>query len=806
MNRRLILAILLTIPFSYLNAEWVSLGGAGQGAPEVRVIEATDSKVVMEFKLSGYYLDIIEIDGKPYSKIVLPGVVTFLEKGLPALPKLSKSVIIPDNAMMNYRVAELEYEIREVYPVIPSKGNLYRNIDPATVSYTFSEFYNKDEWFPKEVVELHNPFIIRDFRGQTIELHPFQYNPVRKELKVIKRVVIEVYQSGIGGQNIKIRRGKHDISREFYPLYENLFINFLPARYDTIAEKAGRMLIITKDSYYNNILPLVEWKKQKGIPTKVVKISEVGNTQTNIKNYIQTEYNTEGVTFVLLVGNGDDIVPARGTVGHASGETADPVYMYLEGNDYYPDAFISRFSANNATHVDNQVARSIKYEKEPELGGSWYCKGTGIASNQSGGEGIPDYERANWIRDTLLNYTYTSVDKIYDPYGTTSMIRDSVNAGRSIINYLGHGWYDSWGNGGGFTVSDVHALTNTNKLPFIISVACFVGEFVNTIECFCEAWLWAGTPAEPNGAIAHYGSTIPQSWDPPCYAQFEASMLFARGRMTTAGGTTFNGSCWMIQQLGNDGVEMFQTWHLFGDASVQLRNNTPYPTTVNYQPVIPVGEFDLTVSVGSEGAPINEALVCAKLDTIFVSRYTNTSGEATLPIVTTEPCTLWITVTGHNLQPYEGYALVIVPATVIINPDTITVNTATNVSVTVLDTLDLGISDVVVRISGIGVSKCDTTGASGEVIINVNSPYGEVLSCKGRKIGESWDLFKDSIWVIGDTLLTSPDISAQVTEIGTIDTLTPYYEGTITARTGGNSGFTLFTKGCGVDTSVFTIG
>jgi len=60
----------------------------------------------------------------------------------------------------------------------------------------------------------------------------------------------------------------------------------------------------------------------------------------------------------------------------------------------------------------------------------------GIASE----EGDPtDSTRCNWLRDSLLSYTYTEVYKNYEPWGTTQLIKEYIESGVSIINYLGHG-------------------------------------------------------------------------------------------------------------------------------------------------------------------------------------------------------------------------------------------------------------------------------------------------------------------------------------------------------------------------------
>ncbi|MBE0433773.1 hypothetical protein IBX73_09975, partial [candidate division WOR-3 bacterium] len=626
-----------------------SLLSAAAPDPLVSVLQDNVSRIMLEFTLGDYAVETVDIDGQACSRIELPGQPTFLQQGMPELPTVARSVIVPDDGQMACRILDIEYETRIVPAVVPSKGNLSREIDPATVPYTFDKFYSTDAWWPADNVELYEPFILRDYRGVTVRINPFQYNPARQELRVVRRVVVEVYQAGPGGINV-LDPFQRWVTRDFANIYQSHFLNFSPARYDSISERAGRMVIITANAYLANLGPFVEWKRRKGIETKVVPVSTIGNNQTNIKNFIQNEYNAGGLVWVLLVGDGNEVAPAIGTVGTATGYAADPVYAYTAGSDYYPDLFISRFSSRNgnAVNIDKQVSRSIGYERTPMAGADWYHVGLGIASAQ----GSPaDSTRCNWLRDSLLDYTYTVVNKSYDYWGTTTMIKNYIEAGTSIINYIGHGLTTLWSNGGGFNISNINELNNPWMLPFVISVACLVGNF-NGSDCFCEASVTAGEVNEPDGFVVHWGSTISQMWVPPCYGQEGAVNLLTHDRKNTAGGIFFNGACYMIEQYagGADGVQEAQAWTIFGDASLQLRSDTPQPMTVNYASIINLGQTTFDVSVPG----VARALVGLYIDTLLVGHgYTNASGNVTVTLdpAPTVPGYMHVTVTAYNKIP-----------------------------------------------------------------------------------------------------------------------------------------------------------
>ena len=187
---------------------------AETAAPTFKVIQDRGSSVTVEFQLNGYDLIPENINGRIYSRIALPGAVSLLEKGFPDLPTVCRNIIVSDEGVMDYRIVEADFEIRKIDPVAPSKGNLYRNVDPKTIPYEFDKFYEGNGWWPARTDELSDPFILRDYRGVSIRINPFQFNPATNELKVTKRLGVEVFKAAAGGLNV-IKTPKSGVTREF---------------------------------------------------------------------------------------------------------------------------------------------------------------------------------------------------------------------------------------------------------------------------------------------------------------------------------------------------------------------------------------------------------------------------------------------------------------------------------------------------------------------------------------------------------------------------------------------------------------
>ena len=52
-----------------------------------------------------------------------------------------------------------------------------------------------------------------------------------------------------------------------------------------------------------------------------------------------------------------------------------------------------------------------------------------------------------------------------------------------------------------------------------------MGEFQSTSACFTETWQRATNNGQATGSIAHFGSTIPQSWEPPMHGQYAMNLI-----------------------------------------------------------------------------------------------------------------------------------------------------------------------------------------------------------------------------------------------------------------------------------------
>ncbi len=637
---------------------WVGIHSDSPVTAQTTLVSATPDGSVISVSIQGFNLNpVVTPRGEAFT-ISLDGTTPLLEKGMPDLPKLAASVIIPDLAQMEVRLVSSQYIDYPFMEIAPSKGNFTRDINPANVPYEYGRAYTHDEFFPSVQASLREPYILRDYRGQTVVINPFAYNPVTKTLRVYHTMTLEVVSAGTSTNNVIVRDlAPESVDADYRQLYSRHFLNADNNSRYTPLEEQGNMLIISYGPFMEEMQDFINWKRTIGMPVEIVDVATIGANAAAIKTFVADYYANNGLTYLLLIGDQAQVpTVTSGSIGGPS----DHAYGYLSGNDHYPEIFVGRFSAENAAQVATQVQRTLEYEQNPDISVDWFSTGFGIGSSEGpGDDGEYDWQHMRNIRTDLVGYTYTSIGELYDgsqggedlpgnPNSTS--VANEVNAGRSIINYVGHGSQTTWGTTG-FSNSGVNGLTNNNRWPFIFSVACVNGDFLNG-TCFAEAWLRATNANGPTGAVATLMSTINQSWNPPMEGQDHMNDIlvesYSDNIKRTFGGVAMNGCMKMNDTYGGDGNEMTDTWLIFGDPSLMLRTALPTALAVSHEPVAFIGSSQYVVNCAVEGA-----FACLTIDGQIIGTAAVIGGSAIIEIPTLNNVgTMKLAVTAFNYLPY----------------------------------------------------------------------------------------------------------------------------------------------------------
>ena len=180
----------------------------------IKLVSQSNNSLIIDFELTNYQFENINISSNSfYKKISIHGGVPTLVKGEPELLKFTSNIQLPAKGISTLSVLESNFIELEDINIAPSKGNLYRNIDPSSVPYSKGVIYNLDEDFPSEQVSMGIPYIHRDVRGQTINFIPFAFNPVKKTLKVYNKIRIKInFETKLAGENELISPKNRSIS------------------------------------------------------------------------------------------------------------------------------------------------------------------------------------------------------------------------------------------------------------------------------------------------------------------------------------------------------------------------------------------------------------------------------------------------------------------------------------------------------------------------------------------------------------------------------------------------------------------
>ena len=654
MRKLLLFTLAITATIMSYSQQWNGITSATPSEATKTLISSDLETTTFRINIPGYFSEYVSTEMGEAVVLDLEGTTPLLSAGNPSVPKVAVSIQIPDAAAMEYEIVSYEFEDIENILLAPSKGSLSRTIDPSTVPFTYGASYSEDAFYPATMAQLNEPYIIRDTRGLAAWIYPFSYNPVTQTLRVYTEVVVKVKSSDAKATNILQESQKPKSSDPlFAELCRRHFINGNTAKYTTL-EEPGKMLIISYSDFTGYMQPLAEWRNKTGHQTEIVDVATIGGSSSAIKDYIADYYNLQGLTYVLLVGDNDQI-----PTSYSNGDS-DNDYAYITGSDHYPEIFIGRFSAENTDHVMTMVTRTIDYEKTPYTGSDWHSHNIGIGSSQGPGDDNEyDYEHIRNIQQVLEGFTYTVSEEIFDGSQggddepgnpTPATVKTDIENGASLINYVGHGSTTSWSTSG-FSNSDVNNLTNNDLLPFIFSVACVNGNFTGT-TCFAEAWIRATNNNAPSGAVAIIASTINQDWDEPMEGQDAMndilSEVYPDNIKRTFGGVTFNGMMQMVDSYGQSSYDMIDTWTIFGDPALMVRTAQPLPMTVDHAEAIYIGLTEFTVECNKNGA-----LATLFLDDEMIDSQTVANGEVTFTFdAFTEMCDLDLTISAFNCVPH----------------------------------------------------------------------------------------------------------------------------------------------------------
>jgi hypothetical protein len=354
-----------------------------------------------------------------------------------------------------------------------------------------------------------------------------------------------------------------------------------PSTWHLDGNSAG-LVIITHQDFIDSLGPLKSLREMQGWSVAVIDVQDlydefsfgVKNPQA-LKDFLQrARASWQGPPrFVLLVGDasfdyrnylglGDfDFVPTK-LIDTDYLETASDDWFVDFKNNGLPAIPIGRVPVRTAEEAALVISKIVAYENAPT--GVWTQQAAMIADKMEE-EDTFDFQRACTDVEALLPGSIASQEIFraeWDDETMHTQIVAGMNAGKLLVNYVGHGSVEFW-RGGVFDSDDTASLTNGARLPLFVAMTCLNGYFHDPFptDSLAESLL----RAEGGGAIAVWTSSGLTRPEGQALMNKRLISLLFDGTSRTLGEAT------MQAKTATTDMDVRRTWILFGDPTTRLK-------------------------------------------------------------------------------------------------------------------------------------------------------------------------------------------------------------------------------------------
>ena len=340
------------------------------------------------------------------------------------------------------------------------------------------------------------------------------------------------------------------------------------------------LVIIAHRDFIAGLDPLAGLRRGQGYSVSTIDVEDLYNefgygahSPYAIRDFVvrATTAWKKPPRFVLLAGDASndprnyrgfgsfDFVPTK-LIDTSEMETASDDWFVDLNDDGKPDLAVGRLPARSASEAAAMVSKIVNYETR---GGA---SGVLLVADRNDGH---DFESATSIIRSLVPPGVTVEEILRSQLDDASMkqqIIDGINRGPQIVSYAGHGSLGLW-RGNVFTSADVGALTNQSGLPFVVTMTCLNGYFLQPIgDSLAEALMKAGR----GGAVAAWassGSTPPES-----QTSMNAELFRQLFTPRSSGGPRLTlGEAVIRAKAPISDSDVRRSWIFFGDPTTRLR-------------------------------------------------------------------------------------------------------------------------------------------------------------------------------------------------------------------------------------------
>ncbi len=581
----------------------------------------TDEGFTASFSFSSIDATEISTEKGVFSYITMENTYPTGNLGDPTLPAVNKLIAVP------YGVSNISVEVKnystKVYSLsdfgikklYPQQMPLRKDQKPGDLPFAYNEkAYNAKGFIERPIAQVQIQGTLRGIQVGALTVNPVQYDPATNSIRVYNDIEVEVRYSQYD------KSASYDeFARTFSPYFANIYNQMFNWRDDVYDEHPDlwqnpvHMLIIADRMFEECIQDWLAWKTTKGFYLNLHYTDEIGNNAAAIRSFIQTEYDKEAPTFLMIMGDKNQV--AASATGSETHCVTDLQYSSVDG-DQFPDMYHSRFPAETVAQMQAMLNKALEYEQYTMPDPS-YLNNVLLIAGEDSGWGVTVGRPTIWYATNYYFNEEHGFDQVHEfSHGTYTGCYTWLNEGVGFANYTAHGSNTSWA-GPQFTVSDVNNLTNEHKYFLAMGNCCEAADWGISGTCFGEAMV----RAENKAAYAYIGSCPSTYWLNDYYFGVGATSR-ADGTMPSYEETTmgFYDAMWtdnayntvtsmmFIGNLASNAAQAlgytlhcstlydWQAYHTLGDGSILPFRVQPTENTVSHMPTLPIGMDIYTVS------------------------------------------------------------------------------------------------------------------------------------------------------------------------------------------------------------------
>ena len=634
MKKLFLFALTLLLSFSVMAQQKIQL----RSADKAECVKSDMRSLKASFSFSTIEAQDVQSDRGTFSCLSLPNTVIGGNEGDPQIPVVNELIAVPFGAsprieITSYSTTDYRLEDYGIHTIVPRQPDVFKNQDSP---FVYNEVaYQSTRGFRSEpMARVSVNGTLRGVQVGQMSIEPVSYDPVNNIIRVFNNIEVTVHFDGADARATEDMLVK-TYSPYFDVLYKQLFngrsVRGLYEDHPELWRAPVKMLVIANRMFENCIQDWVAWKTTKGIYVDVNYTDNIGTSADAIKSFIQTKYAQDYPTFLIIMGDKDQVAPSVASASKTNC-VADLYYSSVDGDEFV-DMYHSRISAETVEQMQSILSKGMEYEQYTMPDPS-YLNNVLLIAGEDSGWGVTVGRPTIWYASNYYYNAEHGFDNVYEfSHGDYTNCYSYLSSGVGFANYTAHGSKTSWA-GPSFDVNDVANLTNAHKYFLAIGNCCQSGDWGYSTTCFGEA---IGTmPTYEETGLGIYDAI----WMDDAYNTV-SSILYV-------GLLAGNAAEALGYELHSETLYYWQAYHVIGDGSIMPYRVQPTANQVSHMAILPIGMSTYEVS-----AVPGSYVAISKDGVLHGAALVDETGTVQVPI---DPITssgdVTICVTAPNRIPY----------------------------------------------------------------------------------------------------------------------------------------------------------